>query len=139
MEKINKIISIIFPSNLTPNIYAYPEVKILNYLDAQYYGYTYQHSDLSALALQNKNLKSSSTLDHPISGSPLKNADSPLPAIFINTLIQPRVQPTTTMVPNSTLPMVQELSKDLLDRTQSLSLDLKQKKLTSVKSLNFTV
>jgi len=38
MEHINKIISVVFPSNLTPNIYAYPEVKILNYLDAQYYG-----------------------------------------------------------------------------------------------------
>ena len=38
-EKINKILARIFPSKLTPNIYAYPEVKILNYLDAQYYGY----------------------------------------------------------------------------------------------------
>jgi len=37
-EKINKILAKIFPSELTPNIYAYPEVKILNYLDAQYYG-----------------------------------------------------------------------------------------------------
>ena len=36
-EKINKILAKIFPSELTPNIYAYPEVKILNYLDAQYY------------------------------------------------------------------------------------------------------
>merc|ERR1712147_77787 len=27
-----------FPSRLVPNIYAYPEVKITNYLDAQYYG-----------------------------------------------------------------------------------------------------
>jgi len=37
-EKINRILAKIFPSELTPNIYAYPEVKILNYLDAQYYG-----------------------------------------------------------------------------------------------------
>ena len=37
-EKVNKILARIFPSQLTPNIYAYPEVKILNYLDAQYYG-----------------------------------------------------------------------------------------------------
>ena len=38
-EKINRIIAKIFPSEMTPNIYAYPEVKIINYLDAQYYGY----------------------------------------------------------------------------------------------------
>lgn len=37
--RINKILAKIFPSEMTPNIYAYPEVKILNYLDAQYYGY----------------------------------------------------------------------------------------------------
>jgi len=38
-QRINKILAKIFPSEMTPNIYAYPEVKILNYLDAQYYGY----------------------------------------------------------------------------------------------------
>ena len=38
-EKINKIIAKIFPTEMTPNVYAYPEVKIINYLDAQYYGY----------------------------------------------------------------------------------------------------
>lgn len=37
-DKINKVLAKIFPSQLTPNIYAYPEVKIINYLDAQYYG-----------------------------------------------------------------------------------------------------
>ena len=37
-ERINKVLAKIFPSQLTPNIYAYPEVKVLNYLDAQYYG-----------------------------------------------------------------------------------------------------
>ena len=38
LAKVNALLSRIFPSNLTPNIYAYPEVKIINYLDAQYYG-----------------------------------------------------------------------------------------------------
>jgi hypothetical protein len=38
MTRVNKLLTKIFPSELTPNIYAYPEVKILNYLDAQYYG-----------------------------------------------------------------------------------------------------
>ena len=28
----------LFPQKQTPNLYAYPEVKIYNYLDAQYYG-----------------------------------------------------------------------------------------------------
>lgn len=37
-DKINKVLAKIFPSELPPNIYAYPEVKIINYLDAQYYG-----------------------------------------------------------------------------------------------------
>jgi hypothetical protein len=38
MTRVNKLLAKIFPSDRTPNIYAYPEVKILNYLDAQYYG-----------------------------------------------------------------------------------------------------
>ena len=38
LAKVNNLLSKIFPSDLTPNIYAYPEVKIINYLDAQYYG-----------------------------------------------------------------------------------------------------
>lgn len=37
-EKVYSILAKIFPSELTPNLYGYPEVKILNYLDAQYYG-----------------------------------------------------------------------------------------------------
>ena len=36
-EKINKVLAKIFLLELTPNIYTYPEVKIPNYLDAQYY------------------------------------------------------------------------------------------------------
>lgn len=28
----------LFPTNERPNLYSYPEVKIYNYLDAQYYG-----------------------------------------------------------------------------------------------------
>lgn len=38
MERVMQVMSRMFPSRLTPNIYAYPEVKITNYLDAQYYG-----------------------------------------------------------------------------------------------------
>ena len=37
--RINEMLNKIFPSEMVPNIYAYPEVKIINYLDAQYYGY----------------------------------------------------------------------------------------------------
>jgi hypothetical protein len=32
------IIQNLFPMTSKPNIYSYPEVKIYNYLDAQYYG-----------------------------------------------------------------------------------------------------
>jgi hypothetical protein len=38
MTRVNSLLAKVFPSTLTPNIYAYPEVKIINYLDAQYYG-----------------------------------------------------------------------------------------------------
>jgi hypothetical protein len=38
LAKVNALLNKIFPSEMTPNIYAYPEVKIINYLDAQYYG-----------------------------------------------------------------------------------------------------
>ena len=44
VERVHKILAKIFPSEMTPNIYAYPEVKILNYLDAQYYGYIFNNS-----------------------------------------------------------------------------------------------
>lgn len=37
-SKVNNILSKIFPNIMTPNIYSYPEVKVINYLDAQYYG-----------------------------------------------------------------------------------------------------
>jgi hypothetical protein len=33
-----KIIQNLFPMSSKPNLYSYPEVKIYNYLDAQYYG-----------------------------------------------------------------------------------------------------
>lgn len=37
-QKTLEILSNLFPSGQVPNIYSYPEVKIYNYLDAQYYG-----------------------------------------------------------------------------------------------------
>jgi hypothetical protein len=39
LERVHKLLAKIFPSEMIPNIYAYPEVKIINFLDAQYYGY----------------------------------------------------------------------------------------------------
>ena len=51
MTRVNKLLAKIFPSDLTPNIYAYPEVKILNYLDAQYYGYLFTYIDKSTSVL----------------------------------------------------------------------------------------
>ena len=37
-EGVFKIMSSLFPGAHSNNLYSYPEVKILNYLDAQYYG-----------------------------------------------------------------------------------------------------
>ena len=37
-QKTMDILSNLFPNGETPNIYSYPEIKIYNYLDAQYYG-----------------------------------------------------------------------------------------------------
>ena len=38
VDGVMNIMSSMFPSNQAPNLYSYPEVKIYNYLDAQYYG-----------------------------------------------------------------------------------------------------
>lgn len=38
MMNVQRVLARLFPSANAPNIYAYPEVKIINYLDAQYYG-----------------------------------------------------------------------------------------------------
>ncbi len=38
IQAVMKTLSALFPHKELPNIYAYPEVKIFNYLDAQYYG-----------------------------------------------------------------------------------------------------
>lgn len=37
-EKIHKVLSILMPHKYKADIYSYPEVKIYNYMDAQYYG-----------------------------------------------------------------------------------------------------
>lgn len=92
--KINELLSKIFPSELVPNIYAYPEIKIINYLDAQYYGYTYLYPEKSRLVILPKVSPSSLTLAHRTCGSPLRSADSPLLATFTNTSTQQRVQLT---------------------------------------------
>ena len=110
MTRVNKLLSKIFPSALTPNIYAYPEVKILNYLDAQYYGYTLFHADKSTLELLLNPSELSSILDLPIFGCPPRSADFPLLAIFTNTSTPPRAQPMSITEPTSTLPTDQELS-----------------------------
>ena len=38
MESVKKIVSNLFPTSEQPGLYSYPEVKIYNYLDTQYYG-----------------------------------------------------------------------------------------------------
>ena len=137
-ERINKILAKIFPSEMTPNIYAYPEVKILNYLDAQYYGYTLFHIDKSTSVTLPNNSVWSSTLDHPTFGCPPKNAVFPLLVIFTATTTLPRATPMCTMALISTSPMAQEQSQDSLDRTPAGLLDLKPKTLSSLRSPLFT-
>ena len=136
--RINKILAKIFPSEMTPNIYAYPEVKILNYLDAQYYGYPSLNLDRSTSDPLLNSSELSSIPDHPTCGSPRRSADCPPLATSTDTTTLPRAQPINTMVPNSTSPTAQEPSQDLSARTQSGSLDLKPKILFSPKSLLFT-
>lgn len=38
VQGVLKVMANMFPYQQTPNLYSYPEVKIYNYLDAQYYG-----------------------------------------------------------------------------------------------------
>lgn len=38
IQQVLKTLQSLFPHTELPNLYSYPEVKILNYLDAQYYG-----------------------------------------------------------------------------------------------------
>jgi hypothetical protein len=107
-EKINKILAKIFPSELTPNIYAYPEVKILNYLDAQYYGYLSIYPDKSILELLLNNSELFSIQDLPTFGFPPKSADSHLPATYTDTSTHLRAPLTFTTEHISTSPMDQE-------------------------------
>jgi hypothetical protein len=39
IDGVMKTLASLFPHKKLPNLYSYPEVKIYNYLDAQYYGY----------------------------------------------------------------------------------------------------
>ena len=38
IQGVLNIVANLFPMNEQPNLYSYPEVKIYNYLDTQYYG-----------------------------------------------------------------------------------------------------
>ena len=38
LEQADKILSQIFPGRFASKLYSYPEVKIYNYLDTEYYG-----------------------------------------------------------------------------------------------------
>lgn len=137
-QRVNQLLSKIFPSALTPNIYAYPEVKIINYLDAQYYGYIFYYLVRSTLVLLLKHLPLCSIQDLPTFGFLPKNADSLLLAIYTNTLTQQKVQPTLSTELILTLLMDQVQFQDTLERTPLGSLDFKLRTLFSLKLLLFT-
>lgn len=138
MTRVNKLLAKVFPSSLTPNIYAYPEVKILNYLDAQYYGYCFDYLVKSTSALLPNRSEWCSTLDLPTCGCPRRSADCLPPATSTNTSTPPRAAPTSTTAPTSTSPTAQEQSPDSSDRTPPLSLDSKPRTPSSPKSPSST-
>ena len=133
-EKVYSILAKIFPSELTPNLYGYPEVKILNYLDAQYYGYLLTDLDKSTLELLLSNSPLSSTLDPPTFGFLPRSADSPPLATSTNISTPPRARPMCTTELTSTSLMDQVQSQDSLGRTQSGSLALKPRRLSLLRS-----
>jgi len=137
-QRVNQLLSKIFPSALTPNIYAYPEVKIINYLDAQYYGYIFYHLVRSILVLLLKHLLLFSIQDHQIFGFLPKNADSQLLVIYTNTSTLPRALPTLLTELTLTSLMDQVLFLDTLDRTPLGLLDFKLRTHFLLKLLLFT-
>lgn len=53
IDGVMKTLASLFPHKKLPNLYSYPEVKIYNYLDAQYYGYFFHFNlDKSESELQ---------------------------------------------------------------------------------------
>jgi len=134
LSKVNTLLSKIFPSEMTPNIYAYPEVKIINYLDAQYYGYIQFNLDKSTSELLLKPLELCSTLDLPTCGSPLKSASYLPPATCTDISTLPRAPPTSTTVPSSTSHTAQEQSQDSSDKTLPSLLGFKPETHCSPKS-----
>lgn len=114
IEKIAKVLGQLFPYESVPNMYSYPEEKIYNYLDAQYYGYILRYLETLVSVLHHNHSVLFLTQDHRTYGFHQKNADYHLHAIFTNTLIVQNHQPISMMVENSTLPMVQEQLSDTL-------------------------
>lgn len=116
MTRVNKLLTKIFPSELTPNIYAYPEVKILNYLDAQYYGYVWLYAERLISELLLRPSVSSLILDPPTCGCPPRNAESHRLATSTDTSIPQRAPPMSTTEPTSTSPMDPVQFQDSWDR-----------------------
>lgn len=100
---------------------------MLNTMDKLTLEILHNHSELSSI------------LDHPTSGSHLKNADFHQLAIFTNIMIPQRVQLTSTTELTSILPMDLEQYPDSLDKIQLGLLVLKPKIHFLLKLLNSTV
>lgn len=117
MQNVMKTLQSLFPHKELPNVYTYPEVKIYNYLDAQYYGYSLILYLLvkSESEHPSKTSVSSLILDLLTFGFLVKNADSLLHAIFIICLMPLRAHHMIRMAPSSTLLMdLEELSDSLV-------------------------
>ena len=108
MQKVQSVLSALMPHKYSGNMYSYPEVKIYNYLDAQYYGLVSCYLETSKLELQDKSSEWSLTLEVQTFGFRQKNANSPQLVFCTSTSTPPKVRHTKPMEQSSTSPMDQE-------------------------------
>jgi hypothetical protein len=124
IEKAEKILSLIFPGRYPTGLYSYPEVKIFNYLDTEYYGYLSQTIIVMSPSVhQVRTSELCSIPAHRTCGSPIKSADCLPPAISTICSIARRAAAMFVTAPSSTLLMGLELSLDIWESTPLELLD----------------
>jgi hypothetical protein len=114
LEKAEKILSQIFPGKFSTGLYSYPEVKIFNYLDTEYYGYSFTNVAISPLARQVRTSELFSTLVHQTCGFHQRSADCLQHAICINSSMLTRAKLMFKMEQSLTSPTDQVQSLDSL-------------------------
>lgn len=94
LENMAKVMGTLFGAEKIPELYTYPEEKIFNYLDTQYYGYHFYNLALSDWELLNNFSKSSSIPDHQTFGFLQRNA-AQLDVFSTTDLTHPKAPPTS--------------------------------------------